>query len=112
MSRAVILATVINSFYCHSGLGYGQSSEFRIRNLVVVSICAFVQLICELVVAAAYIGLSSGNVVCSAFICCKAVAAYCYFIVCEGCAVVWLGVCCRGQRYGSLRDRKCAVGYR
>ena len=88
-----------------------RQGAFGLRNIVVGCLCAFIQLVGEGILALAYQRLAAGHIIGCAFTFNKAVAVDCNFVICQGCTVVDLGVCCRGQGDGALADLQRAVHY-
>ena len=99
---SVILSAVAVSFYFDLillGPVFYCQGPFFFCDLVVVSACSLIQLVCECVLAAADQCLCAGDIVCGAFSCYESVAAYCYVclcILCQCVAVVFFFTVCGG----------------
>ena len=70
-----------------------------------------IQRIGELVLAAAYICLSSGYIIGCAFASCKTIHGYSYIATGQCSLIVDLAVACTGQGYLSLRNFKSTICY-
>ena len=87
---------------------YGQCA-FRLGDVIVVRLRAFVQRIGERVRALACVGLAAGHVVCRTLACHKSVARHRHGVVRQRRLVIDLAVGCARQRYAPLTNHQAAV---